>query len=253
MEQFSQQMIPLKTKKEIKEGIVRLVQYDIILNDYAVWLDLDGDKVIIPRQELELYEIKGGLNHYIGTRLQYIITAYDANRHVYLGSCREVKHKKRLELIERLKAGETFDAKVTRLVYFGAYLSIDGVSVILRNQDFANDYTTVSDVYKEGDQISVCLLKVNDNLKINVQAVTKYECHSSITIEDFEPQTVVYGLVRSVKPWACFVNIAPNLDAICPVPTFFTVKEGMKVAFRINQVRLEEGRVRGKIITVIER
>ena len=50
MEQFSQQMIPLKTKKEIKEGIVRLVQYDIILNDYAVWLDLDGDKVIIPRQ-----------------------------------------------------------------------------------------------------------------------------------------------------------------------------------------------------------
>ncbi len=73
MEQFSQQMIPLKTKKEIKEGIVRLVQYDIILNDYAVWLDLDGDKVIIPRQELELYEIKGGLNHYIGTRLQYIM------------------------------------------------------------------------------------------------------------------------------------------------------------------------------------
>ena len=60
MEEFSQQMIPLKTKKEIKEGIVRLVQYDIILNDYAVWLDLDGDKVIIPRQELELYEIKGG-------------------------------------------------------------------------------------------------------------------------------------------------------------------------------------------------
>ena len=144
MEEFSQQMIPLKTKKEIKEGIVRLVQYDIILNDYAVWLDLDGDKVIIPRQELELYEIKGGLNHYIGTRLQYIITAYDANRHVYLGSCREVKHKKRLELIERLKAGETFDAKVTRLVYFGAYLSIDGVSVILRNQDFANDYTAKS-------------------------------------------------------------------------------------------------------------
>ena len=91
---------------------------------------------------------------------------------------------------------------------------------------------------------------MNDNLKINVQAVTKYECHSSITIEDFEPQTVVYGLVRSVKPWACFVNIAPNLDAICPVPTFFTVKEGMKVAFRINQVRLEEGRVRGKIIKV---
>lgn len=244
-------MIPLKTKEDIKEGIIRLVQYDIILNDYTVWLDLDGDKVIIPRQELELYDIKEGLNHYIGTTLHYMITAYDANRNVYLGSCKEVKHKKRIKLIERLKAGETFNAKITRLVYFGAFLSIEGISVILRNQDFANDYTTVSDVYKEGDQISVCFLKVNDNLKINVQAVIKYECHSSITIADFEPQTFVYGLVRNVKPWACFVNIAPNLDAICPVPMFFTVKERMKVAFRMNQVHLEEGRIRGKIVKVL--
>lgn len=252
MEEFSQQMIPLKTKEEVREGIVRLVQYDIILNDYAIWLDSEGDKVIIPRQELELYEIKGGLNHYIGMTLQYVITDYDANRHVYLGSCREVKHQKRLNIIERLKAGEAFEAKVVRLVYFGAYLSIEGVSVILRNQDFANDYTTVADVYKEGDRIPVCHLRVNENLKINVQAVTKYECQSSITIADFEPQTVVYGLVRTVKSWACFVNIAPNLDAICPVPAYFNVKEGMKVAFRINQVRLDEGRVRGKIVKVIQ-
>ncbi|MTL62742.1 RNA-binding protein, partial [Turicibacter sanguinis] len=33
--------------------------------------------------------------------------------------------------------------------------------------------------------------------------------------------------------------------------TYFNVKEGMKVAFRINQVRLDEGRVRGKIIKII--
>ncbi|MDO4926091.1 MAG: S1 RNA-binding domain-containing protein [Turicibacter sp.] len=252
MEEFSHKIIPLKTKEETKEGIVRLVQYDIILNDYAVWLDSEEGKVIIPRHELELYDIKGNLNHYIGMTLQYKLMDYDSNRHVYLGSCRELKQQKREEIIQRLKAGEVFEAKVIRLVYFGAYLSIDGVSVILRNQDFANDYTTVADVYKEGDRISVCHLKVNENLKINVQAVNKYKSHSSITIADFEPQTVVYGLVRNVKSWACFVNIAPNLDAICPVPTYFTVKEGMKVAFRINQVRVEEGRVRGKIIKIIQ-
>ena len=242
----------LNIGNEIKEGVVRLVQYDVVLNDYTVWLELDGNKVIIPRQELELYEIKGNLNHYIGMKIQYVIKNYDAHRHIYIASCKEVQYQKRQEMIQRLQAGETFEAKVVRLVYFGAYLSIDGVSVILRNQDFSNDYTVVSDVYKEGDRIEVRYLKVNENQKINVQAVTKYESKSSITIADFEPQTVVYGLVRSVKSWACFVNIAPNLDAICPVPTYFTVKEGMKVAFRINQVRLEEGRVRGKIIKVIQ-
>lgn len=252
MERCSHQIIPLKTKEETKEGIVRLVQYDLILNDYAVWLDSDEGKVIIPRHDIELDEIKGNLNHYMGMTLPYQLVDYDANRHVYIGSCRALKQQKRAEIINRLKAGEVFEAKVIRLVYFGAYLSLEGISVILRNQDFATDYTTVADVYKEGDQILVCHLKVNKNLKINVQAVTKYESHSSITIADFEPQTVVYGLVRNVKSWACFVNIAPNLDAICPVPTSFTVKEGMKVAFRIHQVRVEEGRVRGKIIKVIQ-
>ncbi|MBQ8993723.1 MAG: S1 RNA-binding domain-containing protein [Turicibacter sp.] len=252
MEEYVESRININTENEIKEGVVRLVQYDVVLNDYTVWLELDGNKVIIPRQELELYQIKGSLNHYIGMKIQYMITDYEAHRQVYIGSCKEVQYQKRQEIIKRLKDGETFEAKVTRLVYFGAYLSINGVSVILRNQDFSNDYTVVSDVYKEGDRIEVCYLRVNENQKINVQAVTKYESKSSITIADFEPQPVVYGVVRSVKSWACFVNIAPNLDAICPVPTYFDVKEGMKVAFRINQVRPEEGRVRGKIIKVIE-
>lgn len=249
MDDFSHN--PLATNHEILEGIIRLVQFDILLNDYVAWLDFEGDRVIIPRQELELYEIKSTLNHYIGMKVQFKIMSYDEQRRVYLASCKEIKEERRNDIIARLKEGESFEATITKIVYFGAYLMIDGISVILRNQDFSNDYTTVGDIYHEGDTILVSLLKVNDNMKINVQAVEKYETQSSITIEDFEPQTVVYGLVRNVKSWACFVNIAPNLDAICPVPTYFNVKEGMKVAFRINQVRLDEGRVRGKIIKII--
>lgn len=251
MEEFVVSSNPLANYDEVLEGIIRLVQFDILLNDYVAWLDFEGDRVIIPRQELELYEIKGTLNHYIGMKVAFKIVDYDEKRRVYLASCKEIKEAQRHEVIERLKAGESFEATITKIVYFGAYLMIDNISVILRNQDFANDYTTVGDIYNEGDKIQVCLLKVNENMKINVQAIEKYESQSSITIEDFEPQTVVYGLVRNVKSWACFVNIAPNLDAICPVPTYFNVKEGMKVAFRINQVRLDEGRVRGKIIKII--
>lgn len=251
MEALTTLDIPLFDKNEILEGIVRLVQYDILLNDYVAWLEYGGYKVIIPRSELELYEIKGNLNQYIGGILSFNIIEFDEKRQIFLASCKSIKEKKRNRVIERLNAGEVFDGKIVKIVYFGAYLQIEDISVILRNQDFANDYTTIADIYQEGDTIKVKLLKINDNLKINVQAVVKYESQSTISIEDFEPQTVVYGLVRNVKSWACFVNIAPNLDAICPVPTYLNIKEGMKVAFRINQVRLEEGRVRGKIVKVI--
>lgn len=251
MEAVSISDIPTFDKEEVLEGIVRLVQYDILLNDYVAWLEYEGYKVIVPRSELELYDIKSNLNQYIGMILYFNLVEFDETRQVFIASCKQIKEKKRQQIIERLKLGEAFNAKIIKLVYFGAYLTIEDISVILRNQDFSSDYTTVADIYQEGDIIKVKLLKVNDNLKINVQAVEKYQSQSTICIHDFEPQTVVYGLVRNVKSWACFVNIAPNLDAICPVPTYFHVKEGMKVAFRINQVRIEEGRVRGKIIKVI--
>ena len=114
MENFSHQMVPLKTKESIKKGIVRLIQYDVVLKDYAIWLDSKEGKVIIPRQELELYEIKGGLNHYIGITLEYLTTGYDSNRQVYLGSCKKLKQQKQAALINRLQAGAVFEAEVTR-------------------------------------------------------------------------------------------------------------------------------------------
>ena len=242
----------LDMAQEMQEGIVRLVQYDLILNDYTVWLDHHSQKVVIPRQELELFEVKGSLNHYIGKKLQFVLTDFDEKRKIHLGTCKPVKTRQRDDLIESLQQGEAFEARIVRLVYFGAYLEIAGIPVILRNRDFADDYTTVADIHDMGDTIQVKLLKISQNGKINVQAVSKYESPSKITIEDFLPHTVVYGIVRNVKPWACFVNIAPNLDAICPIPPYINVKEGMKVAFRINQVKPEEKKIRGKIIKEIE-
>lgn len=236
----------------IQKGKVKGVQYDHDLGEDSVWLENKGQKIMIARSKLELYELKGGLHRYMGQMIAYEVIGYDSHRQVYYGSCLEVKRQKRRELIKRLETGQPFLATVTRLTYFGAYLTIDGISVILRNKDFAADYTTVADVYRVGEQIEVCFLKANTNLKINVQAVTKYVQTSAITINDFEPHTIVYGTIRSIKPWACFVNLAPNLDAICPIPLALSAKEGMSVAFRIHQVRKEEGKVRGKIIKIIE-
>ena len=236
----------------VQTGKVKDVRYDHYLEEDSVEIEREGQPVIILRSHLELYQVKGNLNRYRGQMLEYVIIGYDSLRNIYYGSCLEVKRQKRRQLIKELETGKPYLATITNLTYFGAYLTIEGISVILRNRDFAADYTTVSDIYQVGDQLEVCFLKANNNLKINVQAVNKYVQTSTITIEDFEPHTVVYGTVRSIKPWACFVNIAPNLDAICPIPMVNFIKEGSPVAFRIHQVRVEEGKVRGKIIKIME-
>ena len=64
---------------------------------------------------------------------------------------------------------------------------------------------------------------------------------------------MVLGTVRSVKKWGIFVRIAPNLDALCSIPSHLALREGDKVSFRITQVLEEEKRVRGKIVRLIKK
>ena len=233
-------------------GIILMVQFDPSFEEYVAWVESAGKRILIPASELELFSIRGNLNHYVGQSVTFVEYRFDAKRQLHIGSCRPVKVQQREQLIEKLEAGQTFEATVVKFVYFGAYLVIDGVRVTLRNQDFSDDYTTVGDIYEVGDCLKVRLQRINQNRKINVEAIDRHQTTSSITIADFEPQTVVYGLIRSIKSWGCFVNIAPNLDAICPIPSQFKVSEGMKVAFKINQVRISESKVRGKIVRIID-
>ena len=237
---------------EVLEGVIQYVKYDLILGDYTAWLDYEEKKVAIPRGYLELYEVKGNLNAYIGKPIQFSIVEYNEYRDIYIGSCKQAKLLRQQHILAELKRGEPFEAVIIKNVYFGAYLSIDSLPVILRNKDFSLDYTTVGDIFKRGDKLTVKLHRISQNGKVNVEAVPKYKNPHRADLEEFTPQTMVQGIVRNVKSWAVFVNIAPNLDAICPVPGQFQIEEGMKVAFRINQVRPEEGRIRGKIIKVLD-
>lgn len=245
------EMLEESSLGEFQEGVIRLVKYDMIIGDYTAWLDYDGKKAVITRDELELYEIKGNLNAYVGKTVQFSILAYDEYREIYLATCKKAKLRRQQEILAALRLDESFEATVLKIVYFGAYLSIESLTVILRNKDFSTDYTMVGDIFQKGDKMTVKLHRISQNGKVNVRAFPKYENPNRANLEAFQPQTMVQGIVRNVKPWACFVNIAPNLDAICPVPAQFEIAEGMKVAFRINQVRLEDGRIRGKIIKIL--
>ncbi|MCL1949073.1 MAG: S1 RNA-binding domain-containing protein [Turicibacter sp.] len=236
---------------EFQTGEIRMVKYDAVLGDYTAWLDLGGQQIAIPRGELELYEVKGNIAGFVGRIVEFSILEYDPYREIYVASCKGAKLKKQQEIAARLKEGETLEATILKIVYFGAYLVIDCLTVILRNKDFSQDYTTVGDVFQKGDKIRVKLHRISQNGKINVQSMPKYLNPYRPDFSEFKPQMVISGVVRNIKPWACFVNIAPNLDAICPMPAQFEIGEGMLVAFRIHQVRPEDKKVRGKIIKIL--
>lgn len=229
--------------------VIRMVEFDEALNSDILTLDVAEARVIVPRDELSIRRIETSLVKHIGKKIEVAVKEIQEDGTV-ICSHKMVQEAKRDELVERLTDGEVVKATITRFVNFGAYLNASGVSMLLLNRDFSTDHTAVREVHKVKDEVEVKLVRVSESGNINVEMVEKYQTGEVASIEMFKPNQVVLGEVRTIKPDSAFVCIAPGLDALCPVPEE-EIEVGSKVRFKISQVRVEERRVRGKILDTV--
>lgn len=234
-------------------GIVLASQYDEELASDVVKVEVSGIPVVITREELGCTPHNLPLMRYVGETIQFqLIEANEANGLV-MGSAKKIKEKEFDKLYHELKEGKQFQAKVTKILRYGAYCVIGDISVQMLNKDFAEDHTTIGDVLEIGDTIDVRFNRITENKNLRVEPLVKYKNGVSVSLTELEPNQVVLGTVRSVKKWGIFVRIAPNLDALCSIPSHLAIREGDKVSFRITQVLKEEKRVRGKIVRLIKK
>ncbi|AGY81990.1 S1 RNA-binding domain-containing protein [Carnobacterium inhibens] len=234
-------------------GIVLASQYDEELASDVVKVEVSGIPVVITREELGCTPHNLPLMRYVGETIQFqLIEANEANGLV-MGSAKKIKEKEFDKLYHELKNGKQFQAKVTKILRYGAYFVIGDISVQMLNKDFAEDHTTIGDVLEIGDTIDVRFNRITENKNLRVEPLVRYKNGVSVSLTELEPNQVVLGTVRSVKKWGVFVRIAPNLDALCSIPSHLAIREGDKVSFRITQVLKEEKRVRGKIVRLIKK
>lgn len=234
-------------------GIVLASQYDEELASDVVKVEVSGIPVVITREELGCTPHNLPLMRYVGETIQFqLIEANEANGLV-MGSAKKIKEKEFDKLYHELKEGKQFQAKVTKILRYGAYCVIGDISVQMLNKDFAEDHTTIGDVLEIGDTIDVRFNRITENKNLRVEPLVRYKNGVSVSLTELEPNQVVLGTVRSVKKWGIFVRIAPNLDALCSIPSHLAIREGDKVSFRITQVLKEEKRVRGKIVRLIKK
>lgn len=238
-------------EKQVLKGLVKIVQYDEELESDVLILDLDGVKAIIKREEVDLEVEWKSLVGFLGREVYFTVLEVDEENDRLFCSRKEAQKIKKDEIVERLTEGEVFTAQIINILKYGAYVEIEGVTGLLKNVDFAEDYTAVGDILKVGDKVNVKLKKITENDKLTFEAVEKYKNPTIMEFDMFERNQVVLGVVRNVKPWGAYVNIAPGLDALCPIPGTGELEEGMKVSFRITQVRKDEQRVRGKIVRIL--
>lgn len=243
----------LQKEGKVITGKVLLVEHSDKYDCDVLQIELpNGLKGIMKREDLDVKVIKQSLVPYVGHKIRFQIKDIESDG-TLVCSRKELKEKQRDDLIAKLQGGAEYDATITHIERFGAYLSINGTSVFMRNMDFADDHTIISDMHKAGDTIKVKLFRVTSTKRILVQAVKKYCNPTTVDFSTFTPQQVVYGRVRTVKSWGCYVCIAPNLDALAPIPedSDVEIQEGMSVSLKISKVDADLGRVRGRILKVI--
>lgn len=238
-------------EKQVLKGLVKVVQFDQELQTDVLILDLDGVKAVIKRDEVDLEVQWKSLVGFLGREVNFTIVEIDEEKDMLFCSRKEAQSIKKQEITERLTEGEVFNAQIINILKYGAYVEIEGVTGLLKNVDFAEDYTTIGEVLKVGDKVNVKLKKISSNDRLIFEAVEKFKNPTIMEFDMFERDQVVLGVVRNVKPWGAYVCIAPGLDALCPIPGTGEIEEGMKVSFRITQVREDEKRIRGKIVRIL--
>ena len=235
----------------MKKGLGRAVYFDENKKEEVLLVENmnknNRETVVIPKSEIgenkNLYALVGKLVDYVNID------------EPGFASMKKAMPVKREILLSRFERGEILSGRITSIQRWGACLTINGVSCLIRNCDFASDYSTIADVYKEGDMIDgLKLRKVSETERISLEKVEKYENPHAVDLSNIKSGAVILGTVRNVKPFGCFVAVANgNIDALCPVPQDEEIEEGMKVKCRLTNVDLEsdERKIRGKIESII--
>lgn len=219
----------------------------------AVIVEYDGALVFIPREELEYKPATGSLARFIGVPLSFVIKEVDEENELIIGTRQELDTLLRDRLASEMEDGEPRKAIIQTLLRFGAYVTIDGHSTLLRNQDFSTDYTAVRDVHQVGDEIEVKLVEYTEDKNLNIEAAEKfYNKDVALALDDLEEGQPILGTVQDItfleEGHAVFTRIAPGVDAISPTPENIDINVGDKVIFMLTQLNPEENRVRGYIM-----
>lgn len=239
-------------EKEIFNELVVLSRYDDILNTEILIINLNGIPAILKKEDLDYKVEWKTASFFVGKNINFTIKEIDEEEGKIYISRKDTQEILEKDIIERLKESEVFSATITGLIKYGAYIEIDGIYGLLKNVDFSDAYVPVSDVLKVGDKIDVRLKKITQGGRMSFEPVEKIKVESIMSLEVFERGQVVLGVVRSVRPWGAYVCIAPGVDALCSIPGTGELEEGAKVSFKITKVQEDTGKVRGKIIKILQ-
>ena len=206
-----------KNKTPITVKITRTVK-DGVIGSYK------GVDIYIHRTQIKTGEVKD-LESYVGQTLDVLVTKFDTEkgRLRISGSHRiivsEERRKKSAEIWDNIEEGKHYTGVVRSLVDFGAFIDIGGVDGLVHVSELSwSRNAKPADVLKVGEEVDVYVKSFDKETKKISLGYKRIEDDPYYAIEERMPVgCVVQGTVVRLTKFGAFVQLEPDLDALCHV------------------------------------
>jgi small subunit ribosomal protein S1 len=166
-------------------------------------------------------------------------------------------------VLDKIQPGQVLEGTVQRMTDFGVFVDIGGVDGLVHVSELAwNRVEKPSDVVKEGDKVTVKVLKVDkENERIGLSIKETQAGPWAKVAEEFKAGSIVKGTVKRLVSFGAFVEVAPGIEGLVHISQIANrrvntpgevLKEGQEVQVKILDVVPQEQRISLSIRAVEE-
>lgn len=157
------------------------------------------------------------LQSLVGTRMKAKILNVDNAEQRLIFSEREAYTKDRMEVIGKLKVGETVKCRVSGVVNFGVFLNYEGIEGLVHISEIAwGHVSNPFSFYKAGDEVEAMIISIEGE-KISFSIKRLSDDPWLKVIENYKVGQAVKGSVVRITPFGVFVKIQQDLEGLVHV------------------------------------
>ncbi|MDO8444296.1 MAG: S1 RNA-binding domain-containing protein [bacterium] len=198
-------------------------------------------------------EILNRLRQYIGEEFNVKVITCEKETNKIIFSEKAVKAAEVKQKIDKFKVGDTVKGKITGIVDFGLFVSIDPeIEALVHISEIS--WTRVSDLhrlFKVGDEIETMVISVDDG-RVSLSAKRLLPDPWVKAASKYKVGDKVSGEVTKITPFGAFVSLDPEIDGLVHISELSRerivdpgqiVDLGKSYEFKIISIEIENHRL----------
>lgn len=190
------------------------------VNKGGLELEVANHRAFMPASQVDVHHI-ADLSVYVGQKMACEVQRIDrTGRGNIVLSRRNIVEQQRAEtaskMKESLKEGDVREGVVRKLMPFGAFVDLGGIDGLLHISDMSYERVNKpEDVVKEGQQVTVKVLKINwDEKRLSLGLKQVQGDPFQKAAEAITAGAEVSGRVTKIMEFGAFVEVAPGVEGL---------------------------------------